>query len=191
MLERGLALKVLDLVCGQSTQDSLANYDPDSSSWKTHQACLVSGWEMFSETWSRSGMMLCGTAFQLAPLAPIMSATACGLLPTPTATDFKSESMSPELVAKRQAASTRGVGISEQLHRMRLPTPMAGNNHWNHRLDELGGSTNPFRGTAIGKLPINPCWTEARMGFPTDWTAIDPSETPLSRKSRKSSAAPS
>jgi hypothetical protein len=86
--------------------------------------------------------------------------------------------MSLELVAKRAAESTRGIRISEFLHRRRLPTPMAGNDHWGGRLDELGGSSNPFRGTQIGKLPINPCWTEARMGFPTGWTDLEPSETP-------------
>jgi hypothetical protein len=33
---------------------------------------------------------------------------------------------------------------------------------------------------------IHPNFTEALMGFPTDWTEIEPSATPSSRKSRKS-----
>jgi site-specific DNA-cytosine methylase len=34
---------------------------------------------------------------------------------------------------------------------------------------------------------INPSWGEGYMGFPTGWTELEPSVTPSSRKSRKSS----
>jgi hypothetical protein len=111
-------------------------------------------------------------------LVPLTSGTAPGSMPTPTATDWKSESMSRALVSKRQAASTRGVRLSEFLHRKMLPTPNAGNDHWGGRLDEWGGSTNPFRNTEIGRLRLNPCWTEELMGFPPGWTDCEPSETP-------------
>lgn len=36
---------------------------------------------------------------------------------------------------------------------------------------------------------LNPEWVEWLMGFPPGWTALEPSEMPLSRKSLKSSAA--
>ncbi|WWT39928.1 hypothetical protein [Microcystis phage Mwe-JY08] len=85
--------------------------------------------------------------------------------------------MSPECVAKRQAASTRGVRLTEFLHRKMLPTPMRGNSHCGARLDEWGGSSNPFRGSEIGKLRLNPCWVEELMGFPTGWTDVEPSAT--------------
>jgi hypothetical protein len=87
MLESALALKVKGLVCGESTGDLLARYDPASSSWRTSQACLVSGWEPFSETFPRSGMTLSGIAYQLAPSAPLTGGTGSGLLPTPRAND--------------------------------------------------------------------------------------------------------
>lgn len=35
---------------------------------------------------------------------------------------------------------------------------------------------------------LNPTWVEWLMGFPLGWTALEPSETPSSRKSRSSSA---
>lgn len=79
------------------------------------------------------------------------------MLPTPTATDYKSESMSRALVERRQAASKSGVRLTEYLHRQNLPTPNKGNDHWGARLDEWGGSSNPFRGTEIGQLRLNPC----------------------------------
>jgi hypothetical protein len=86
-LENGLALKVRDLVSGASMPVSLANYDPGSSSWKTSQGCLISGWEPFSETWPRSGTMRRGIAYPLPPLAPIIGETVSGLLPTPTTSE--------------------------------------------------------------------------------------------------------
>lgn len=39
--------------CGQSSLGSLARFDPDSRSWKTHQFLLAGGSELFSETWPR------------------------------------------------------------------------------------------------------------------------------------------
>ena len=38
---------------------------------------------------------------------------------------------------------------------------------------------------------LNPMWVEWLMGFPLGWTALDLSETPSSRKSRKSSGGQS
>lgn len=39
-------------------------------------------------------------------------------------------------------------------------------------LDEWGGSSNPFRGTEIGRLRLNPSWIEELMGFPIGWTDV-------------------
>lgn len=59
-----------------------------------------------------------------------------------------------------------------------LPTPSgvnAGRNHTTGRLDEWGGSSNPFRGTAIGSLS-SPEFEELVMGWPVTWTARTPLE---------------
>jgi len=85
--------------------------------------------------------------------------------------------MSLALVEKRQNASNKGVRLTEFLHRRMIPTPMAGNDHWGGRLDELGGSGNAFLGTEIGRLRLNPCWIEELMGWPIDWTDLKPLET--------------
>src|SRR3990167_5216378 len=138
-------------------------------------------------TWKVSATPGGRSLFRLAPSMPRTAGTASGLLPTPAASDYKSESMSLGLVSKRQAASTRGVRLTEYLHRKMLPTPNAGNDHWGARLDEWGGSSNPFRGTEIGRLRLNPSWTEELMGYPIGWTDVGPSETPSSRRSPRSS----
>jgi len=58
-----------------------------------------------------------------------------------------------------------------------LPTPSGtsnhGQNHVSGRLDEWGGSSNPFRGTEAGKLH-SACFEEWMMGWPVLWTAPTP-----------------
>lgn len=72
-----------------------------------------------------------------------------------------------------------------------LPTPSGtsshGKNHAMGRLDEWGGSSNPWRGTEIGKVRCA-SFEEWMMGFPTGWTELTVSETPSSRRSRKRSS---
>jgi len=81
--------------CGASSPALLAEFDPDSSLWKTSQLCLDGDSEPFSQTWPRSGMMLSGTAYRLPTLVPDNFATEFGLWPTPNATAFKGGRTSP------------------------------------------------------------------------------------------------
>lgn len=55
-----------------------------------------------------------------------------------------------------------------------LPTPSgcrSGKNHVAGRLDEWGGSSNPWRGTEIGKTHT-PAFEEWVMGWPVQWTEL-------------------
>lgn len=59
-----------------------------------------------------------------------------------------------------------------------LPTPSGvngGRNHTMGRIDEWGGSSNPFRGTAIGSICC-PEFEEMVMGWPLGWTEPTPFE---------------
>ena len=136
---------------GQNMPESLATFDPVSSSWKASQLCLDGELSEFSETWPRSGMMRNGIAYQLPTLALPITEIASGLLPTPS-------------------------GVN------------GGKNHTVGRLDEWGGSSNPFRGTAIGKIRCAG-FEEWMMGFPIGWTELTHYGMQSSRKSRKQSAA--
>ena len=162
---------------GLNSPELLAKYDQDSQSWRTSQLSFLEtegdGLAEFSETWPRSGMTVSGTAYQLPTLAHLTAETGYGLLPTPTRTDHKNESMTTKMVKKRLAASSRGVRLSEYLHRRFLATPDAGNDHRGGYLSEYGGKLNPFRGAEIGKLRLNPCWVEELMAFPLGWTDLD------------------
>lgn len=81
-----------------------------------------------------------------------------------------------ESLLKRTEMS-RGVRLEEFMLRQRLPTPSAGNLNSAGRLDEWGGK-NPFRGTDIGRLHLNPSFVEEIMGFTVGYTALEPLETP-------------
>lgn len=100
---------------GQSTPVLLANYDRDTSSWRTSQRSLVEGWTVFSETWPRSGMMRNGIAYQLPPLVPLTAATDSGLLPTPITTDHRINAGQPSSMARKSPQ----LGVVAEL----FPTP--------------------------------------------------------------------
>ena len=107
---------------GPSLPVSLANYDPDSSSWRTCQRSVLGGWVPFSgQDWPRSGMMLSGTAYPLPPSAPLTGATGGSVLPTPTAQSYGSN----------QGGSAGRTGrvrhsLQSMAKRNKWPTPTAG-----------------------------------------------------------------
>ena len=73
-----------------------------------------------------------------------------------------------------------------------LPTPsgVSGRAHMAGRLDEWGGSSNPFRGTSLGPVhcPAFELWV---MGYPEAWAEQMPRGTRSSRRLRQSSLPPS
>ena len=58
-----------------------------------------------------------------------------------------------------------------------IRTGASGNSHVCGRLDEWGGSSNPFRGTETGKLHC-PSFEEWMLGLPMGLTALTPLEMP-------------
>ncbi len=215
--ERAQALKANALAYGQSTPELLANYDQDSSSWRTSQRCLVEGWTVFSGTWPRSGTMRSGTAFQLPPLVPLTGEIASGLWRTPDASIVSGGAANAE-DRKRQG---HAIGLHDQVNTPSMwPTPHgfsqdgksngpSGNelgravnrSMWptptrrDHKSDSCGPEYRAQRDAmTMGKtLPwvvggsLNPTWVEWLMGFPLEWTALKDWGTRSSRKSRKSS----
>lgn len=160
---------------GQKCGDFLATFDPLSSSWKTRQACLISGWEEFSETWPSSGMMLSGTAFRLPPLAPLTNETAFGLLPT---------------IVKSDGASARSVTSNTRAKSYRTST-----GSWRYRAAGAESSNLMLTRSLILELEylttpgselliLDRRFAENLMGFPINWTQLAPSGTRSSRKFR-------
>jgi len=96
-----MALTVRALASGASTPVWLAKYDHVTSSWRTRQACLVSGWEEFSGTFPACGMTQNGELFELAMLDAPQSDIGSGLLPSPCARDGKDVSSTSAHLAAR------------------------------------------------------------------------------------------
>ncbi len=81
---------------GGSLPASLARFDRATSSWKTHQSSLLGGWEPFSETWPRWGMMRAGECWAQSTLAHLTNGTGYGFganWPTPDARDAQPEGL--------------------------------------------------------------------------------------------------
>lgn len=86
-LARVLGWLELALDCGESSRESLARFDPDSSSWKTSQLCLGGERMSFSETWPASGMMRSGLLYAPPMSERRIAGSDCSLWPTMTGAD--------------------------------------------------------------------------------------------------------
>jgi hypothetical protein len=187
--ERVLVLQERGVDSGANTTDSLANYDPATSSWRTSQRCLVEGWAPYSETWPRSGMTRSGTAYRLPTLVPLTGETESGSRPTPSAQWLNEPTL--EHTQHRANTMTRGLPLS-QVVRL-YPTPSASDNR------DRGNMSTPAikRRIAKGKQVmlsmsvsetsgrLNPTWVEWLMGFPLGWTVLKHWATRSSRKLSK------
>jgi hypothetical protein len=172
---------------GQSTPELLASYDRDTSSWRTSQLCLDGELSEFSETWPRSGLMRSGIAYRLPPLVRLTDATECGSSPNPTPSVCGNYN-------RKGASPTSGDGLAT--YARMWPTPTAITDSGGAALCKWGGSGSraKLRTMVPPEEPngaLNPTWVEWLMGFPLEWTALDASEMPSSRRSRKSSDAQS
>jgi hypothetical protein len=140
---------------GKKCFASFANYDRESSQWRTSQRSFLTEWAEFSETWPRSGMTRNGIAFELPSSERPMSGTECSLLPTPTSTDWKRTPM------KRSYA-------------MRSKT--------HGQMDTLAQWI--VRESGLSHARLVPDLWEWIMGFPLMWTALELVETQSFRKSQ-------
>lgn len=131
-----------------------------------------------------------GTKAGRTPTAFVLARAATGkanlaervqLWPTPSARDWKGAPSSPDTLPGNSRP------LNEVVRQRMWPTPQARDSHnragqasryeiekrWN--LQDCLASRGE-RGS------LNPTWVEWLMGFPLGWTALEPSETPSSRK---------
>jgi hypothetical protein len=170
-------------VFGQSTPASFASYDPATSSWRTSQLSLLEEWGEFSETWPRAGMTRSGTAYRLAPLAPLTRGIASGLLPTPAATEYGTN-QGGGMGRTGPVRPSLGTMARKDL----WPTPTAVTDTGGAALCKWGGAGSRAKlRTLVSPQELNgalnPTWVEWLMGFPLGWTGLEVSETRSSRRS--------
>jgi len=96
---------------------------------------------------------------------------AARLIPTPCAQDAKNSTLPP---SQRRRDTVPGAVIREMFY---TPTSVSG--HQTGRIDEWGGSHNPYRGEKGQCRPryLNPEFVEWLMGFPIGWTVCGPLAT--------------
>ena len=99
-----------EAACFSSSSDSLANFDPDSFSWKTSQISLFETWNEFSWSSLRFGMIVAGRLFQPANLAPNIAERDGGFWPTPCARDYRSPGIGRQ--RKANLEDRRGIPLS-------------------------------------------------------------------------------
>jgi hypothetical protein len=107
---------------GRSLPKSFASYDPDTSSWRTSQACLLEGWATYSGTWPRSGTMRAGKAYQQQPLVRLTDVTESGSWGTPTGSGEKLAS-SPTPAMGERYRRRKGGNLLESVAAKMWPTP--------------------------------------------------------------------
>lgn len=205
-LAKALGSAEVVLAYGRNTHASFVSFDPAMSLWKTFQRSLVEDLERYSETWPRSGMTRSGIAYQLPTLAPLTEETEYGLWPTPTINGNYN---------RKGASATSGDGLATAVRMW--PTPRSADADKGIRTAAGHAKERERRGNGVdlptavhfstprttprtareydGVSPLvhgglNPTWVEWLMGFPLEYTALEPSAMPLSRKSPKSSGAP-
>ena len=164
---------------------SFAEYDHESRSWRTHQACLLeTTFDEYTETWPKAGMTLSGAAYPLPKQELRIAAIDGGAWPTPQARDATPRGAQ----AKRYTNPERSNGLPDAVAHFaaRWPTPSATDHKGSgvtgdlrDRLDyavERGATkTNTYSVPQSGGQ-LNPTWVEWLMGWPLGWTALEPLE---------------
>ena len=112
-------------VFGTILLGSFAQFGPDGWSLKTSQLSLLEGWEPFSATWPKSGLIRSGIAYRLQPLVRRTDESESGLWATP--------------VANQSAAASLPALLNEakRLHLRRqwtLATQVAAEHTYGHRM---------------------------------------------------------
>ena len=95
--------------CIAKSCESLTWLDPESCSWKTSQQSFLTGWEPFSQTFPRAGILHDGCVYELPMLARITTGIDGGCSPdgqtfhhTPNTSGLDGGSNSRKALAKRQ-----------------------------------------------------------------------------------------
>lgn len=167
LLELERAWKESDLPCFSRSSDSLANFDPDSFSWKTSQLSLFGGLTEFSWSSLRWGTIVDGRLFQPRKLEPHTCAKDGSYWPTPLASDGAKG-------GPNQRGSKGNLALPAAV--MKFPTPCARDYRAGDRPDSVRAQTRDYspnlNDVAAPGGQLNPTWVEWLMGFPLGWTEL-------------------
>ena len=198
--EKAQELMENEAVCGEKWHASFVKFDPDTSSWKTHQCSLLGGLEEFLETWPQWGLMRGGECWEQETLAQTIKGTESGLSPngvdsfhTPNTTGLDGGSNSRKALKKRKetwptptAHNSKETNAPTEYTRD-TPTLTATIMMRKWGTPKVQDSRHALRDRGKGNLgeqvsglhnggKLNPTWTEWLMGWPLEWTDLKPLE---------------
>lgn len=170
--------------CGPRWPGSLARFDHDTRSWRTAQCSLFGGLELFSETWPRWGMMQDGESFPLPTPAHLIDGNESGLWPTPQKSQMGKPGPKSRMTLDRMIQWPTPVkydatpggpgnhyhGLGYMARQGLFPTPLA---NCSTGAGTQGRDGGPNLQTVCGGQ-LNPPWVEWLMGWPIEWTALQP-----------------
>src|SRR3990167_2428726 len=163
-LAKGQASQGHGVVSGRTSTEPFLYYDPTTSSWKTYQRSFFEGWDEFSETFPKSGMMRSGKLYQ--PIVLVLPMNGCehSSWPTPRASDTFDNRLKRESLVRT----------------------------YRNRTDVDSPKRGGVRPTEVSQAEFSIVPTEAfhewLMGYPIGWTDVsEPWATPSSPKSPKKS----
>ena len=155
--------------CGSTWQESLAKYDPSSSSWKTAHCLFQEDLPESSVILPKWGMMQDGECWERTMFQLPTKGTGSGSWPTPTVDDSSNV--------------TRKSGKFQSLTRkVMFPTPQANEDAAgtpNGKMQRMLGNCEEIRGKTAQEWAggtLNPNWVEWLMGWPIGWTDLKPLE---------------
>lgn len=160
---------------------------PHVSSWrKMFVDSLIGKGEWHSNkcwlTWKMQVTKLSQYYFQLAPSAPRIEETECGLLPTPQVFDATGGMIKGK---EYNGATKHAEKLGQAINRRMLPTPRAQDNGQNRNFPERGRSLaatiEPVAGTR-GGLKLQPDFAGWMMGYPKGYLDLEAGEMPPSKR---------
>ena len=143
--EKAQELMENDQECGEKWRGSFTKYDPDTHLWKTHQCSLLGDLDVFSETWPQWGLMRDGECWEQKTLVQTTNVNEFGLLE------------SDRWPTPDANMGKRGYQNPEKL------------NQTTHQL-----SVNDIAMKRYGIKKLNPQLCEWLMGWPLEWTDLNP-----------------
>jgi hypothetical protein len=167
-----------DQGCGEKWRGSFTKYDPDSSSWKTHQCSLLGDLEPFSETWPRWGLMRNGECWEQQMSERHTNETEFGLKQTPPL--YRWTTPTAHMSKETNAPSEHMRNTPTLTAQVNWPTPRTkgmcgGTGSW--ELLKKNTSIEEARQMGAGNGgKLNPMWVEWLMGWPLGWTDLKPLE---------------
>lgn len=193
-LEKARDLMASEAASGLKCLGSLARFDLDMRSWKTHQFLLLGDLEPFSETWPQWGMMLDGECLELSPPELPTNETESGSWRSPAAREpgvswERLETRTGEPVGSmcrhydKHTGRMAQIGLTQQVKARMWGTPRASggmkdklraissDHDCRSRLEDQVAQMEGAGGS------LNPTWVEWLMGWPLGWTDLRPLAT--------------